>query len=44
MKYKQNSPRIKGHIVEYPIDFLQNEELNINFFSKENLIPENSFT
>ena len=44
MKYKQNSPRIIGHIVEYPIDFLQNEELNINFFSKENLVPEKSFT
>ena len=43
-KYKQSSLGIIGHIVEYPIEFLQNEELDIDFFSKENLVPEKNFT
>jgi len=43
-KYNQNQLGIIGHIVEYPIDFLQNEELKVNFFSKENLVPKISFT
>ena len=35
---------IQGHIVEYPIEFLKDEELDIDFFSKENLVPEKNFT
>ena len=35
---------IIGHIVEYPIDFLKDEQLDIDFFSKENIIPEKSYT
>ena len=42
-KYEESIIGIKGHIVEYPIDFLENEELNIDFFSKENLLPEKNF-
>ena len=34
---------VVGHIVEYPIEFLKDEELDINFLSKENLLPEKSF-
>ena len=44
LKYKQSSLGIVGHIVEYPIEFLQDEELDIDFFSKENLVPEKNFT
>ena len=34
---------VVGHIVEYPIEFLKDEELDINFLSKENFLPEKSF-
>jgi len=43
-EYKDNIGKIDGHIVEFPYDFLKNEELDISFFSKENLIPERIFT
>ena len=41
--YKQHIKNIDGHIVEYPYQFLIDEELNIDFFSKENLVPEKNF-
>ena len=43
-KYKDNISKIDGHIVEYPYKFLKDEELNIDFFSKENFVPERNFT
>jgi phospholipase D1/2 len=42
--YESKIHEIQGHIVEYPIDFLEDEALDIDFFSKENLIPEKNFT
>ena len=42
-EYKNKSFGIMGHIVEYPIEFLKDEELDIDFFSKENLVPERNF-
>ena len=42
-EYKSKSFGIAGHIVEYPIEFLKDEELDIDFFSKENLVPERNF-
>ena len=42
--YIENIDKIDGHIVEYPYEFLKDEELDIAFFSKENLIPEKNFT
>ena len=42
-RYDENISGINGHIVEYPVEFLSNEELDIDFFSKENLIPEKNF-
>ena len=42
-RYDDNISGIKGHIVEYPIEFLCNEEIDIDYFSKENLIPEKNF-
>ena len=42
--YESKIKGIVGHIVEYPTQFLKNENLNIDFFSKENLVPEKNFT
>ena len=42
-EYKNKINGLKGHIVEYPIYFLKDEELDIDFFSKENLVPERNF-
>ena len=42
--YNENKKNIDGHIVEFPYKFLKEEELNIDFFSKENLVPEKNFT
>lgn len=42
--YGNKHKDIKGHIVEFPLDFLHEESLGINFFSKENLVPERNFT
>ena len=42
-EYKNKIIGVMGHIVEYPIEFLKDEELDIDFFSKENLLPERNF-
>ena len=42
--YDENKKKIIGHIVEFPLHFLEEEELGISFFSKENLVPERNFT
>ena len=39
LKYK-----IIGHIVEFPLHFLEEETLGKIFFTKENIVPENNFT
>ena len=41
--YAEKIGGIQGHIVEYPVEFLYLENLDIDFFSKENLIPEKNF-
>ena len=41
--YDKKKIGIIGHIVEYPLEFLKDEELDIDFFSKENLVPEKNF-
>ena len=43
-EYDSKSIGIVGHIVEYPIQFLKDEQLDIDFFSKEKMIPERSYT
>ena len=43
-KYNNKKESIIGHIVEFPLDFLKDEKLGINFFSVENLVPEKNFT
>ena len=42
--YEEKKNQIIGHIVEFPLHFLEEEQLGISFFSKENLIPERNFT
>ena len=42
--YDENKHKFVGHIVEFPLHFLEEEELGISFFSKENLVPERNFT
>ncbi len=42
--YEENKKKIIGHIVEFPLNFLEEEQLGISFFSKENLVPERNFT
>ena len=42
--YEQQKGKIVGHIVEYPLKFLKDEQLGISFFSVENLVPEHNFT
>ena len=42
--YEEKKGQIIGHIVEFPLHFLEEEQLGISFFSKENLIPERNFT
>ena len=42
--YEEIKNQIVGHIVEFPLHFLEEEQLGISFFSKENLVPERNFT
>ena len=42
-KYKEYKKEIKGHIVEFPYDFLKNQILERSFFSAEMLVPIKNF-
>ena len=42
--YLKNKDNILGHIVEFPLMFLKEEELGRIYFTKENLVPEYNFT
>ena len=42
-KYNILSKNIKGHIVEFPYDFLKNQILERSFFSAEMLVPIKNF-
>ena len=42
--YKKEKDKIVGHAVEFPLHFLEKENLGIAFFSVENLVPEKNFT
>lgn len=43
-KYSEKAKEIRGHIVEFPLNFLQNEILQRSFFSAEMLVPIKNFT
>ena len=42
--YQKEKDGIVGHIVEFPLHFLEKENLGIKFFSVENIVPEKNFT
>ena len=42
--YEKEKKGIIGHVVEFPLHFLEKEQLYISFFSVENFIPEYNFT
>ena len=42
--YEKEKKGIIGHAVEFPLYFLKKENLGIDFFSVENLVPEKNFT
>ena len=42
-KYEKLKGNIKGHIVEFPLEFLANEILERSFFSAEMLVPIKNF-
>ena len=42
--YEKEKNGIVGHAVEFPLYFLEKENLGIDFFSVENLVPEKNFT
>ena len=42
--YNKEKNGIVGHAVEFPLHFLEKENLGIAFFSVENLVPEKNFT
>ena len=43
-KYEFLSNQIKGHAVQFPLNFLKNENLKIGIFRKEALCPDVNFT
>ena len=43
-EYLQVKDNIIGHVVEFPLHFLEKENLGISFFSVENIVPEKNFT
>ena len=42
--YNKEKSGIVGHAVVFPLHFLEKENLGIDFFSVENLVPERNFT
>ena len=42
--YENKKGDIVGHVVQFPLHFLEKENLGISFFSKENIVPEKNFT
>ena len=43
-KYEKEKDSIKGHIVEFPLHFLENEVLGAGFLGIYSLVPEHNFT
>lgn len=42
-KYAELSKNIQGNIVEFPLEFLKEENLNRSYFCKEQLVPIKTF-
>ena len=42
-EYQQLKDGFKGFLVQFPLEFLKNENLKISCFKKEFLLPEENF-
>jgi len=42
--YDSLSDKIRGHVVQFPLDFLANENLTFTFANKEYYVPDINFT
>ena len=42
--YETLSKEIMGHVVEFPLKFLENENLKFKIFDKEFYVPDTNFT
>ena len=42
--YENKKKNIIGHVVQFPLHFLEKESLLTSFFCKENMLPERNFT
>lgn len=42
-RYKELSPHIRGHYVEYPYNYLKNMNLSLKLFDKEKIVPAINF-
>ncbi len=42
--YDQLRINVYGNVVEFPLKFLENENLKLKFFQKEFYVPETNFT
>ncbi len=43
LKYEKNKGKIIGHLVDFPLYFLKEENLNRSYFSKEIIVPIKNF-
>ena len=43
-KYEKEKDNIKGHIVQFPLHFLEKETLGAGFLGVYSLVPEHNFT
>jgi hypothetical protein len=41
--YERFSKDIRGNIVEFPLEFLKEENLNLSYFCREQLVPIKTF-
>lgn len=42
-KYQKYSAKIKGYVVDFPFEFLKDEDLNLSLFAKEQMVPKSVF-
>lgn len=42
-KYKRLSPEIQGHVVDYPIYYMKDQDLELNLTDMANLVPAINF-
>ena len=43
-KYDELGPRIQGHLVQFPLNFLADDDLTFSITNKEYYVPDINFT